>query len=45
MRKLTTTEVIEKLKSFYGDSLDYSKVNYINSRTPITLICPKHGEF
>lgn len=45
MKKLTNQEVIQKLKSFYGDSLDYSKVNYINSRSNITLICPKHGEF
>lgn len=24
---------------------DYSQVNYVNSRTKITIICPTHGEF
>lgn len=45
MKKLTNDEVIEKLKSLYGETLDYSKVQYINSRNPITLICPIHGKF
>ena len=45
MKKLTNDEVIEKLRLNYGDSLDYSKVQYINSRSQITLICPIHGEF
>ena len=45
MKKLTNDEVIEKLKFLYGETLDYSKVQYINSRNPITLICPIHGEF
>lgn len=29
----------------FGDKFDYSKVNYINYSTPITIICPIHGEF
>ena len=45
MRKLTNDEVIKRLQSIYGSSLDYSKVQYVNSRTPIILICPNHGEF
>lgn len=44
-RKLTNQECIEKLKSIYGNSLDYSKVEYKSSRSYITLICPIHGEF
>lgn len=44
-RKLTSQECIEKLKSIYGNSLDYSKVEYKSSRSYITLICPIHGEF
>lgn len=41
---------IEKAKKLHvdenGDSLyDYSKVYYINSETPVTIICKKHGEF
>lgn len=45
MRKLTNSEVIKKLESIYGTSLDYSQVQYVNSRSPITLICPIHGKF
>lgn len=45
MGKLTNTEVIQRLKTLYGEKYDYSKVNYINSRSYITLICPIHGEF
>ena len=37
-------EVKEKLKEIYGDKYDYSKVNYINSKKKIKLICPIHGE-
>ena len=44
-KNLTNEEVIQRLKSLYGDSLDYSKVQYQNSRSHITLICPKHGEY
>lgn len=45
MKKLTTEEFIIKAKNVHGEKYDYSKVNYINSRTPIIIICPKHGEF
>lgn len=40
-----TKEWIQKAKSVHGDKYDYSKVKYINSKTPVTIICPKHGEF
>jgi len=36
---------IEKAKQIHGDKYDYSKVNYINNRTKICIICPIHGEF
>lgn len=45
MRKLTTKEVIERGKKIYGDVYDYSKTEYVNIDTKITVICPKHGEF
>ena len=32
-----------KLK--HGDKYDYSKVEYINAKTKICIICPVHGEF
>ena len=43
---LSLTEVfIEKAKKVHGDKYDYSKVNYVDSRTKVCIICPKHGEF
>lgn len=42
---LTTEEAIKKFIKIHGDYYDYSKVQYVNKRTPITIICPKHGEF
>lgn len=36
---------ISKAKQVHGDRYDYSKVEYINSRTKVCVICPKHGEF
>lgn len=29
----------------FGDFYDYSKVTYVNCKTPVTLVCPVHGEF
>lgn len=42
---LTTQEFIEKARKIHGDKYDYSKVNYINNHTNITIICSIHGEF
>ena len=36
---------IKKSKEKFGDRFDYSKVEYIDSKTPVTLICKEHGEF
>jgi hypothetical protein len=41
----TTQKFIEVASRIWGDEYDYSKVNYYNSMTPITIICKKHGEF
>ena len=50
--RYTNEEFIDKLKSIYNNEIDYSKVNYINTRTKVCLICHKkditgkeHGEF
>lgn len=40
-----TNAFIKKSKAKFGDKFDYSKVEYINSLTPVTLICKEHGEF
>ena len=44
-RKYTQDEFIEKAKEKYGNTYDYSKVNYVDSKTKVCIICPNHGEF
>lgn len=36
---------LQQAKEIHGDKYDYSKVEYVNAYTPITLICHEHGEF
>lgn len=44
-KKLTTEEAIEEFKKMHGDKYDYSKVEYINAKSPIIIRCKEHGEF
>ena len=42
----TKTEIfIEKAKKVHGDRYDYQKVDYVNNKTKVTIICRKHGIF
>lgn len=34
-----------KARKIHGDKYDYSKVRYIDSNTPVCIVCPNHGEF
>lgn len=43
--KMTITDFINKVIITHGEKYDYSKVDYINSYTPITIICQSHGKF
>ena len=43
--KDTTKTFIEKAENVHNYKYDYSSVEYINSQTPIKIICPIHGEF
>ena len=45
MARLTTEEFIERARKVHGDKYDYSKVEYINSKTKVCIICPNHGIF
>ena len=45
MKKITTEIIIERFKKAHGDRYDYSLVEYVNSKTKVKIICPKHGEF
>lgn len=44
-QKITKEEYIEKARKVHGGKYDYSKIEYDNSHSKITIICPKHGEF
>ena len=44
-KRNNTEEFIEKAKLIHGNKYDYSKVNYIDSKTKVCIICPIHGEF
>jgi len=37
-KPLTTSEFIERAKIVHGDKYDYSKTEYINSRTKVIVI-------
>ncbi len=43
--KSTTEEFIKKAKAIYGDTYDYSKVEYKGNKEKVCIICPKHGEW
>jgi hypothetical protein len=41
----TTNEFISEAKEFHGNIYDYSLVEYKNTDTKVSIICPVHGEF
>ncbi len=43
--RLTNDDFIKKAREIHGGEYDYSKINYVNNRTPILIICKEHGEF
>ena len=43
--KKTTKEFITESKTIHNDKYDYSKVEYVNAKTKVCIICPEHGEF
>lgn len=47
MSKRFTKEIfVKKAEERYGEgTYDYSLVTYVNSRTPVTIICSVHGPF
>lgn len=44
-KRSCTADFIKKAKKIHGDKYDYSSVNYVNSSTPVNIICKIHGEF
>ena len=45
MKKKTREQFIEDARKVHGDKYDYSKVEYVNCKEKVTLICPEHGDF
>ena len=41
----TNEQFITQAKLIHDNKYDYSKVEYINSKTKVCIICPEHGEF
>ena len=41
----SNNEFITKAKLIHKCKYDYSKVQYVNKKTPVIIICDKHGEF
>lgn len=41
----STSEWIEKARSIHGAKFDYSKVEYVNAKTKVQIICSTHGTF
>ena len=41
----TTEEYVSMAQKVWDNKYDYSKTNYVNGKTNITVICPEHGEF
>ena len=41
---LSKEEFIQKANEVHGNKYDYSKVEYVNNRTKVCIICPEHGE-
>jgi hypothetical protein len=43
--KRTTKDFIRAAELIHGNKYDYSRVNYINSKTPVSIVCKEHGVF
>lgn len=44
-RRITVTEFISRANAIHGGKYKYDLVDYTNSQTKVTIICPIHGPF
>ena len=44
-RRLTKEEFIEKAKKIHKNKYNYSRVEYVDRKTEVEIICPIHGSF
>ena len=45
VEKISEQEFLERAYKKFGNKFDFSKMNYINFKTNIEIICPEHGSF
>ena len=43
--KIDTKGFLKKSFEIHGDKYDYSKVNFVDKKTKVVIICPKHDLF
>lgn len=44
-RRKPIEDLLEQCYHIHGNKYDYSKIKYINNKTKVEIICPKHGSF
>lgn len=42
-KKLSNDIFIERSREIHGDKYDYSKVEYVNSKSYVVIVCGIHG--
>ena len=46
MKRRSSKEVfLNKARAIHGNKYDYSKVDYVNSKIKVCIVCPEHGIF
>nr|DAK04438.1 MAG TPA: restriction enzyme [Bacteriophage sp.] len=43
--RYSLSDFIAEARKIHCDKYDYSKVDYVNSKTKVCIICPEHGKF
>ena len=44
-KKKSNDEFIREVQLIHHNRYDYSKLEYVNNKTKVCIICPDHGEF
>lgn len=45
VRANTSEEFVQQAQAIFGNKYDYSMVSYVNCKTPVIIVCEKHGSF
>lgn len=44
-RRRSPEQFIAQAREKHGNKYEYGQIEYVNGKTPVTIICPKHGPF